>query len=304
MNTHLHGFITIYLKSVLLFLVVVTVPVLAQEDDEVQKKITFYQRKGIQPLLGGMKEGEIAAGTYLIPHDIMIEKGKTLTLAAGAKILFTQNALLVVNGTLICAGTPSQPVSFNKLNNEWYYRPIDPRIETRWDGIYLPDSAVCKMSNTIITNSKYGIVVSGKDVSMAFDAVRFTNNKFQNVKIGNRVMKISENAPIKFNYPEQQGIFVEPAAVVNATETIQAKRLDKPQTSYPALRIGMGVTGGIGLACGAAGYYIVRKHLSGVDRETLTDDVIAKANTGRAVGITGAILFGVGATGFVWTFFF
>ena len=304
MNAHMHTVYRLYMNRVVILFFTVISAVFAQQDDETQRKIEYYQKKGIQPLLGGIKEGELTAGTYLIPHDIMIEKGKTLTLSAGTKILFTQNALLVVNGTLVCEGTAATPVTFNKLQNEWYYRPIDSRLETRWDGIYLPDSAVCRMKNTIVTNSKYGIVVSGKDVTMALDSVLFTNNKFQNVKIGNRVMKIKENSPIVFNYPEQQGIFVEPAAVVNATETIQAKRQKPHATTHPALRIGMGITGGIGLLCGTAGFYSVRKTLADVDEETITEEIISKANTGRAVGITGAILFGIGATGFVWTFFF
>ena len=304
MNTRRHPVFNLFKYRALPVLLAVVSVVFAQQEDEVQKKIDYYRSKGIQPLLGGIEEGKLAAGTYLIPHDIMIEKGKTLTLSAGVKILFTQNALLVVNGTLICEGTSATPVTFDKLKNEWYYRPIDPRLETRWDGIYLPDSALCRMRNTVVTNSKYGIVVSGKDVSMALDSVRFINNKFQNVKIGNRVMKINEHVPMVFNYPEQQGVFVEPAAVVNATETIQASRGHGHTTAHPGLRIGMGIAGGIGLICGATGYMMVQKTMKGVDEETLTEEIIAKANTGRAVGIAGAILFGIGATGFVWTFFY
>ena len=303
MNDHLRHVFIFSTKRVFYFLLAFFSVAVAQQD-EVRQKIEYYRAKGIEPLLGGVQEGQLASGTYLIPHDIMIEKGKTLTLAPGTKILFTQNALLAVNGALICEGTASSPVTFDKLNNEWYYRPIDPRLETRWDGIYLPDSAVCRMKNTIVTNSKYGIVVSGKDVSMAFDSVIFTGNKFQNVKIGNQVMKISENSPVVFNYPEQRGVFVEPVAVVNATETIQANHLETHRTSYPALRIVMGITGGIGLVCGTAGFLMVRKSLAGVDEETISDEIVRKANAGRTVGITGAILFGIGTGGFVWTLFF
>ncbi|MBN1577359.1 MAG: hypothetical protein JW913_12445, partial [Chitinispirillaceae bacterium] len=212
-------------------------------------------------------------------------------------------AMLVVNGTLVCSGTGEAPVVFRKLDNRNYFQPIDPRVETRWDGIYLPDSAKLTMSNTIISDSKYGIVVSGKDVAMAFDSVSFTNNKFQNVKIGERMMKIAENSPIVFHYPEQEGVFVEPVAVQNATETIQQKKGGRHETAYPRLRTGMGITAGAGLVLGVVGVAIYKKYSTNTP-DIPDEQLRTKSNVGRVATIGGAILFGVGAVGFVWTFFY
>jgi hypothetical protein len=265
--------------------------VVAQKDIEIK----FYRDNGIQPLINGAQDGDFAPGTYLIPHDIMIEKGKIMTIFPGSTILFTQNAMLVVNGTLICAGTTEAPVVFKKLDNQQYFEPLDPRVETRWDGIYLPDSANLTMSKTIVSDSKYGIVISGKDVSMTFDSVRFVNNKFQNVKIGERMMKILPNTPIVFRYPEQEGVFIPPAVVQNATETIQQKRNQSHKTAYPKVRMSMGALGGVGLLAGVAGYVLYNKS----DEKDQSN-----AKIGTAAAATGAFLFGVGVIGFTWTFFY
>ncbi|MBN1306538.1 MAG: hypothetical protein JXA18_01375 [Chitinispirillaceae bacterium] len=272
----------------------------AQTIDPQEEEIQFYRHSGIQPLVNAEQEGDLSPGTYLIPHDILVAKGKVITIYPGTKILFTQNAMLVVNGTLVCSGTKDAPVIFRKLDNRSYFRPIDPRVETRWDGIYLPDSAKLTMSNTIISDSKYGIVVSGKDVSMALDSVRFIDNKFQNVKIGERMMKIADNSPIVFRYPEQEGVFVEPVAVHNVTETIQHKNHRGYETAYPQLRIGMAITAGAGLVLGAVGVAMYRHYSEDTDDEQSR----AKANAGRVAAIGGAVLFGVGAVGFAWTFFY
>jgi hypothetical protein len=294
------------LKFFFLSLMVFWASGFSQSENQLDE-INYYRGKGIQPLPGGIGDGNLAPGTYLFPNDILIEKGNTMNLVPGTTILFTQNAMLVVNGSLVCSGTMEAPVVFRRLDNSLYYQPIDSRVETRWDGIYLPDSANCKMSNTVVSDSKYGIVISGKDVSMSFDSVRFVNNKFQNVKIGNQTMKISENTPIVFNYPEQQGVFVEPAAVLNATESIQSKRSQPRHTTYPKLRVGMGITAAIGLVFSAGGAYLAYKYEPLQYDQDSGEEIasnISRMKFGRIAGVTGGILFGIGTAGFVWTFFY
>lgn len=272
--------------------------------DSRQEEIDYYRNMGIQPLVSGAQEGDFSLGTYLIPHDIIVEKGKSMNVFPGTTILFTQNAMLVVNGSLVCTGTKEAPVLFRRLDNKKYYRPIDPRVETRWDGIYLPDGARCEMRNTIVSDSKYGIVISGKDVSMIFDSVQFVNNKFQNVKIGERVMKIAEKTPIVFMYPEQKGVFVEPAVVKTATESIQQNRKQPHTTSYPRLRVGMGITGIVGLGAFISGLVINDKYYTRHANEPENEKYSKLANAGTVAAVGGGILLGVGAAGFTWTFFF
>jgi len=270
---------------------------------QTENEIKFYRDNGIQPLINGSQYGDYAPGVYLIPHDIVIEKGRTMTIFPGTTILFSQNAMLVVNGKLICTGTSEAPVVFRRLDNEQYFEPLDPRLDTRWDGIYLPDSAQCTMENTIISDSKYGIVISGKNVSMILDSVQFLNNKFQNVKIGDRMMKISPGSLINYKYPEQQGVFIPPAKIMTATETIQQKKEEPRQTSYPKLRIGMGILGGVGLAAAVTGFTMYTKyHDSYLETEDSRDKSLSRASA-IAAG-TGIVMFGVGTTGFVLTFFY
>ena len=274
----------------------------AQQIQREQQEMEYYRGIGLLPLTNGPNNENLPAGSYIITHDIIVEKGKALTLVAGSTIYFTQNAMLVVNGKLICSGSPDAPVIFRRLDNQKYFEPIDSRVETRWDGIYLPDSAQLEMSYSLISDSKYGIVVSGKDVSMVFNLVRFANNKFQNVKIGNREMKISENSPIVFRYPEQKGVFKEPAPVVYATETIQNNR-KKLGTSYPKLRVAMGITGGAGLIVGLAGVGMYNNYYNEY-KDSKDEKDKSNMNIGKGMAIAGGLLFGIGAVGFTWTFFF
>ena len=274
----------------------------AQQITRQQQEIEYYRGVGILPLTGGINNDNLAPGSYLIPQDIMIEKGKQLTIFAGTTIYFTQNAMLVVNGKLVCSGSADAPIVFRKLDNQKYFEPIDTRVETRWDGIYLPDSAQLEMNHTVVSDSKYGIVISGKDVSMIFNSVLFTNNKFQNVKIGNRELKINENTPIVFRYPEQQGVFEEPALVKYATETIQNDR-KRFETAYPQLRISMAIAGIIGLGVGITGITLSNKYYDEFEK-TEDKDYEEKASAGRIAAVSGSLLFGVGVIGFTWTLFF
>jgi len=290
-----------FISNTLFLLLFAAIPCIAQTESE----IAHYRANGIQPLINSTQSGDFAPGTYLIPHDIMIEKGQTVNIFPGTTILFTQNAMLVVNGKLICTGTAEAPVQFKRLDNSLYPEPIDSRLDTRWDGIYLPDSARMKMRNTIISNSKYGIVVSGKDVLMVIDSVRFLNNKFQNIKIGEQVLKISQGTPIRFKHPEQKGVFIPPALVLRATETIQ-QRGDVPhQTNYPTLRLAMGIAGGAGLIAGIAGYTAFSKYSDDyrASRNRSEKDY-RYANYSAIAAGTGACVFVIGAAGFTWTFFY
>lgn len=267
------------------------------------REIVHYRNNGIQLLINGIQEGDFSPGTYLIPHDIMVEKGKTLTIFPGTTILLIQSAMMVVNGRLICSGTAESPVVFRRLANELYPEPLDSRLDTRWDGIYLPDSAILEMKNTIISDSKYGVVVSGKDVSMRLDSVRFYNNKFQNVKIGERMLKIAPNAPVRYKYPEQEGVYIPPAVIVNATETIQQKKHLPHQTDYPTLRVAMGITGGVGLITAVTGFVAYNKY-NGISPGNRTDSDVKSLKLSSLGVATGATMFGIGAAGFIWTFFY
>lgn len=277
--------------------------VYGQSSEMSQEEIDYYIGIGIQPILVPEQEGTLRQGNYLIPHDIVIQKGKTLTIEAGTNIFLSANAMVVVNGTLNCMGTEHSPVAFRKLDNQKYFRVPEPTAENRWDGIYLSDSAKLWMTNTIVSESKYGIVVSGKDVIMAFDSTVFIDNKFQNVKIGNRILKVTENSPLVFHYPEQEGEFIESAVVKYATESIQEQRKKIFKTAYPRIRITMGSIAIGGAVIGGGGYYVYDKYYKQY-KATKDKKYITYSDIGTASAVIGAALFGAGLIGFSWTFFF
>lgn len=306
-------------------------PTVAQMTNQEIEEANFYRNKGMQPLVAYQQDGDYAPDTFLIPHDITVEKGKVLTFYPGCTILFTKNAMLVVQGTLICLGSADAPVVFKKLDNNDYVNPIDARIETRWDGVYLSDSSKLEMSHTNISDSKYGIVVSGNDVNMELDSVIFRDNKFQNVRIGNRTLKVAEKRPVALRYPEQDGVFADPAKGVAAAERMQHQK-PPHKTAHPVFRVVTGSISVVGIAGGIGGYYFYDKNKKLENntteayqslRSSLRYQEPSKAQINELLAMSGKIttqedrknLSVVGAVtagalallsacGFIWTFYF
>lgn len=59
-----------------------------------------------------------ANSPYIVTLDLNVNKGVTLTIEAGTKVLFTKETRMVVMGNLIAQGTKSQKISFTGLNED------------------------------------------------------------------------------------------------------------------------------------------------------------------------------------------
>ena len=71
----------------------------------------------------------ISSTEYTLDNDLIIAQGVTLRIQAGTIVRLKPNVSLIVNGALIAAGTPEQPVRF---------RPAD---SARWNRIQFNDSS-------------------------------------------------------------------------------------------------------------------------------------------------------------------
>jgi len=77
---------------------------------------------------------------YLIYGNLTVDSAKTLTLNAGCRLFFRNNANLIVNGNLKALGTVDKPISLrgDRLDKIKFSTPVPyNNIAGQWGGIYL-----------------------------------------------------------------------------------------------------------------------------------------------------------------------
>ena len=58
---------------------------------------------------------------YLVIEELTVSPGVTLTVEPGVEIRFEANKKLVVYGTLLAQGTPTQPITFTRNGTEKWF---------------------------------------------------------------------------------------------------------------------------------------------------------------------------------------
>jgi hypothetical protein len=104
---------------------------------------------------------------YLIRGYLAVDEGKTLTIPAGCKFYFHNNANLVVYGNLIINGTFENPVTMrgDRLDKIKYSTSISYNfVAGQWDGVYLlGNKAHYNIKNLNINSGNVGIFFSNSD---------------------------------------------------------------------------------------------------------------------------------------------
>lgn len=104
---------------------------------------------------------------YRIMDSLMVEEGKTLTLAAGTRLYFHDKAELIVKGCLKVEGTAEKPVVLrgDRLGYMFAGQPYD-RIPGQWGGIRLTHTSYDNHINFAdIHSGNFGIRVDSADIS-------------------------------------------------------------------------------------------------------------------------------------------
>ncbi|OIP83890.1 MAG: hypothetical protein AUK44_04035 [Porphyromonadaceae bacterium CG2_30_38_12] len=106
---------------------------------------------------------------YLIYDYLAIDFRKTLTIPAGCKLYFHNNANLIIYGNLITAGTFENPVSMqgDRLDKVKFLDPVSYNyVAGQWGGVYfLSPTGNHKLKNTNITSGYVGIYSPNEDRS-------------------------------------------------------------------------------------------------------------------------------------------
>lgn len=96
---------------------------------------------------------------YQIMDSLVIEKGATLTLAAGTRLYLHPKASIIVYGTLLAAGTLKAPVVMrgDRLGNMFSQQPYD-RTPNQWGGVVFKSSSLGnKLNYCDIHSGAFGI---------------------------------------------------------------------------------------------------------------------------------------------------
>lgn len=90
---------------------------------------------------------------YVVSNSVTVKNGATLTIEAGARILFNKDATLFVDGTLQVNGTVSEPVEFGSERLEAVYNDLPGQ----WKGLYFRKTGNGVINHSMIKNASIGI---------------------------------------------------------------------------------------------------------------------------------------------------
>lgn len=96
---------------------------------------------------------------YQIYDSIIVAKDATLTIDAGTTLYFHDKAMMRVDGTLVCNGTPEAFIAFRGDRTDNVVGKINYEIMSgQWGGVtFSPSSRNNVMSHTNVRNSSYGV---------------------------------------------------------------------------------------------------------------------------------------------------
>lgn len=135
------------------------------------------------------KDTTLNEGPILIAHDTQIEKGATLTVAPGTRLLFHEFAALTVQGSLRLLGTAEQPITLESneahpSNQQWggvIFLPGSDGIVTYTTVSYgLPaitcyKESVVDITHSTLTATEVGALVYSPQCSITQSVINSTN---------------------------------------------------------------------------------------------------------------------------------
>lgn len=114
--------------------------------------------------------------------SLVVARGATLTIGAGAELFFHDKAFMKVDGTLVADGTPERPIDFrgDRRGNVAGDIPFD-LMASQWQGIYFsPSSSGNRMVHTVVRNTVGGVEIDSTAVAAPWPALDLLNCRFRN----------------------------------------------------------------------------------------------------------------------------
>jgi len=141
----------------------------SNEANNVAGPVTVTVLSPVQQVCGTIAVNTVwySGVVYVVTCDVTVNSGVTLTVQPGAEVRFNQNTGLNVNGTLLAAGTASQPITFTAN--------ADTPTPGYWKGLRFGSGSVnSQLDHVVVTYGGYG----GNGNIRSFGAtLRLTNNR-------------------------------------------------------------------------------------------------------------------------------
>lgn len=119
---------------------------------------------------------------YKITDSLVVAENATLTLAAGARLLFHDKSVLIVRGTLRSEGVPLNPVTITGDRMGSVISGVSFDLMSRqWSGMeFYSSSHDNYMSHTEVSNTSYGVMVYGDGIETAERKLTLVNCRLRN----------------------------------------------------------------------------------------------------------------------------
>lgn len=217
----------------------------------------FYRNRGYT-LLSEEQYGDYLPKKYLVKNDIIIPKDSVMVLYLGTTIFINKDKRIVVEGTLQCKGTATDPIIFRALDNDSLFAPLSGYEENRWNGIVVAGTGSVQMHYTILSNSKFGIEAEGDSLhaEIVLNSVLFKDNKYRNVQINGEQISLENNQYISYRTRDKtrKKTEIAPAETSSLNKSVPERSGHKRKNRFKIpVEIGLGcvVLG----AAAVAGYY-------------------------------------------------
>jgi hypothetical protein len=248
--------------------------------------------------LGGMTL-DSTGNPYVVDRDIVIPKGKYLTIKAGCDLMFNPFTGITVQGNLKVDGTQEHPVLFTSINDSTLNHQATQSPDAfDWNGILVTkESGDVEVRFANLRYSVYGIKCQNPDI-LIMQSV-FRQNGQYHFTINDKIQKVPENEPFSYNISKTKptvstgGSGIPPKGS-GVSQTPSQKRM---VIRYSALGIG-----GAGVLCGTIFAFISRDYFNRAESYDATPghtyeewkSLDSKYITNAALS---GVSFGIGALG-------
>lgn len=195
---------------------------------------------------------DVKKNPYIVEKDIVIPKGKSLTIPEGIVILFHPFTGFQVAGRLVVQGSNEQPVIFTSIS-EKNFNPQSEQLPNPfdWNGIFVTkDADGAFLNHFSLKYSVYGVKSQCKNIIIQ-NAVFQQNGQFH-FTVNEQIQFVQDNIP--FSYGDSNAVHQITTNISNDINSKVAadKHKDKPKHSKSKLisifrysSLGVGVAGGI-----------------------------------------------------------
>jgi hypothetical protein len=245
--------------------------------------------------LSGELSGTLTADNpYLVVGDIYVPPGSSVTIQAGAMILFSEFTGLHVQGTIYAKGTEALPILFTSQHDSSVVSTSTvPPAPFDWNGIDIYESAIG--SELFYCNIRYSVygIRSQTDYCKINSSV-FDNNGKSDFSIKDVRKEVTPGVPFSYSPLQDTRINVSTETDINATpEIIPEKPEDVTTKNHASTRKQILRYAGLAVGAGCGAYSAVSyfskyqparedlRQLSELDEEEMRSNTSADWNEAK-----------------------